>query len=118
VGVVKAQNIHVSSANLNSNQSTTIITSTANNNNNNNNNTVTTKQEQQPTTTIQIQSNQSLANTHQVCIDSMPLSEVDVRTNTNFYLINVFLAVLSLLSYDFILLSCFSLDLRLFSFSS
>lgn len=87
VGVVKVQNTTASQATSSTSQTTT-ITTTSNNNNNNNNTTnasgtttqVLPKLEIPASTTIQIQSsNQSMANTAQVCIDSMPLADVDVR---------------------------------------
>lgn len=70
------------------NTGTTTITTVASSNlNSNNNNTTITalnsKNELPGTTTIQITSNQSLnnSNTQQVCLESMQLNDVDVRTN-------------------------------------
>jgi hypothetical protein len=62
---------------------TTTITTTSNHTNASGTTQVLPKLEIPASTTIQIQSsNQSLANAAQVCIDTMPLSDVDVRTLT------------------------------------
>lgn len=60
-----------------------IITTVANSNNSNNNTTIEIKQQPQQTATIQIQSpNQTMANA-QVCLNTMDLNDVDVRTFLN-----------------------------------
>lgn len=65
-------------------QTTATTTTTSSHNNSHNNATIEIKQQPQPTTTtIQIQSPNQLANTHQVCLNAMDLNDVDVRTNKN-----------------------------------
>lgn len=69
----------------NANQSATTTITTVSSNNGTNNNIITTshpKHEVPQTTTIQIHSNQIQNSNHQqVCLESMQLNEVDVRTN-------------------------------------
>jgi hypothetical protein len=80
VGVLKIQSTTITSQANNSNNQSSVTTTTSNNA------SCTTTQvlpklEIPASTTIQIQSsNQSLANTAQVCIDAMPLADVDVCT--------------------------------------
>jgi hypothetical protein len=88
--VLKVQNPASSTAN----PSTTTITTVSSNNTSNNIITTTTqpKIEVPATTTIQIHSNQiANAQPQQVCLESMQLNDVDVRTNPReaFYLIAV-----------------------------
>lgn len=96
VGTLKMhnQNLLVSSS---ANQSATTTITTVSSNNHSNNNIITTstpKLELPQTTTIQIQSsNQSIANSNQqqVCLESMQLNDVDVRTNQKaLFLIDVY----------------------------
>lgn len=93
VGVLKVNTVSSSNAN----QSATTTITTVSSNNATNNNIITTshpKIEMPATTTIQIHSsNHSISNSQpqQVCLESMQLSDVDVRTNHKaFYLIDVF----------------------------
>jgi uncharacterized protein (UPF0333 family) len=67
---------------------TTVATSNVNSSNNNNTTTVSAlnqKSELHGTTTIQITSNQQMnnSNSQQVCLESMQLNDVDVRTNAH-----------------------------------
>lgn len=82
--MVRIHNASISSQAVAS-TSTTTITTTSNNNSTNASGTsqVLPKLEIPASTTIQIQSsNPSLTNTAQVCIDAMPLADVEVRTFT------------------------------------
>lgn len=115
VGTLKVQNHNSVSASSNANHSGTTTITTVSSNNVTNNNIITTstpKMELPQTTTIQI-SNQSIANSNhqQVCLESMQLNDVDVRTNRQaLFLIHVlslslpffwFLVMLSFLSLSF-----------------
>lgn len=95
VGTLKVQNANTVSSLSNANQSATTTLTTVSSNNVTNNNIITTshsKIDVPQTTTIQIHSsNQSLANSNQqqqVCLESMQLSDVDVRTNRKALLLN------------------------------
>ncbi|XP_070490462.1 DNA-binding protein Ewg isoform X2 [Chironomus tepperi] len=83
VGVLKIHN-HSATSNTNHTGTTTIVTTTSNSTHaaqsSNTNHTVLPKIEVPAPQTIQIQSSQSTANTTQVCIDTMPLSDVDYQT--------------------------------------
>ena len=95
VGTLKA---HLAASTNGHHSATTTITTVSSNNNSNNIITTTQpKLELPPTTTIQIHSNQiSNSQQQQVCLESMQLSDVDVRTNLlAYYLIDVvFLSLL------------------------
>lgn len=87
--------IHNNSATSNTNHTgtTTIVTTSSNSHaaaSSNTNHTVLPKIEVPAPQTIQIQSSQSSANTTQVCIDTMPLSDVDVRIDDLSLIIVVF----------------------------
>ena len=87
VGTLKVHNANTITSSSNANQSATTTITTVSSNNVTNNNVITTshqKMEVPQTTTIQIHSsNHSIANSNQqqVCLESMQLNDVDVRTN-------------------------------------
>lgn len=88
VGTLKVHNQNLITSSSNANQSATTTITTVSSNNHSNNNIITTshptKIELPQTTTIQIHSsNQSIQNSNQqqVCLESMQLNDVDVRTN-------------------------------------
>lgn len=108
----------------NANQSATTTITTVSSNNATNNNIITTshpKIEVPATTTIQIHSsNHSISNSQpqQVCLESMQLSDVDVRTNHKpFYLIDVFVSFVAVnyLSFRLFILFESQSSVRLFS---
>lgn len=72
MGVVKVQNSNVITTSSSSSNNTHTITSSGN--------THTIEVKPHQTTTIQISPGQSLSNATQVCLDTMSLSDVDVRT--------------------------------------